>query len=136
MDYFFKNIKKSMTIIKRNFRQSTKSGCYKKLKQNSNYKSPHLLLNLRLEIKNWEKKANYIQLFQMKCIKNSIICLFLINLRNFNLMQEGPIKNLKELSQMLEDILTDLDITKAIITIYKNILKLVFWIIKMIVSQI
>jgi hypothetical protein len=51
-------------------------------------------------------------------------------------MQEGPIKNLKELSKMLEDILTDLDITKAIITIYKNILKLVFWIIKMIVSQI
>ena len=37
-------------------------------------------------------------------------------------MQEEPIKNLKELSQMLEDILTDLDITKAIITIYKNIM--------------
>ena len=70
----------------------------------------------------------------MKCKKKWETFHFHILQTSSYLMQEVLTRNSKEQSQMWEGTLMDSDTTKIIITIYRNILMLLFQIIRMIVS--
>ena len=128
MDCNFNNIKKLTMTIEKNSRQSIKSGLLKRQNKNSNYKNHLHLLNLKSEMRNWEKRVNYMQLFQMKWKKVLEIFHFHIKQGDFYQMQEVLIKNLKELNQMQGGILMASGIMKAIIITYKNIQMLLYWI--------
>ena len=128
MDCNFNSIKKLTMTIEKNSRQSIKSGLLKRQNKNSNYKNHLHLLNLKSEMRNWEKRVNYMQLFQMKWKKVLEIFHFHIKQGDFYQMQEVLIKNLKELNQMQGGILMASGIMKAIIITYKNIQMLLYWI--------
>jgi hypothetical protein len=128
MDCNFNNIKKLTMTIEKNSRQSIKNGLFKRQNKNSNYKNHLHLLNLKSEMRNWEKRVNYMQLFQMKWKKVLEIFHFHIKQGDFYQMQEVLIKNLKELNQMQGGILMASGIMKAIIITYKNIQMLLYWI--------
>lgn len=128
MAFNFNNIKKLTMTIEKNSRQSIKSGLLKRQNKNSNYKNHLHLLNLKSEMRNWEKRVNYMQLFQMKWKKVLEIFHFHIKQGDFYQMQEVLIKNLKELNQMQGGILMASGIMKAIIITYKNIQMLLYWI--------